>query len=80
MTVKEACAEIRAISNNMSLDYSEHYDDAVSAEQIIEDLEETIRQFHEIISKMKVLIAENFADKIFSDPEELEILKSLAER
>jgi hypothetical protein len=64
MTIKEACAEIRAIGNNMSLYYSEHYDDAASAEQIIEDLEETIRQFHEIISKMKSMTGQKLAQKL----------------
>lgn len=64
MTVKEACQEIRAISNNMSLDYSEHYDDAVSAEQIIEDLEETIRLFNEIISKMKSMSGMSYGSKM----------------
>lgn len=69
MTVKEALTEIRGITGNMWIDYIEHYNDSKSAEQIIEDLEETIREFNEIISKMKVLIAEKFADKIFSDPD-----------
>ena len=50
MTAQEAMQEVRAISNNMNLDYSEHY--SLTKEQIIDDLQETIRMFNEIIGKL----------------------------
>lgn len=50
MTAEEATKEIYAIANNMMLDYSceKH-----SEKYIIEDLEETIRLFNEIIKGLK---------------------------
>lgn len=77
MTAEDARNEAYAIAHNMALYYLRQKN---SKEEIIDDLEETIRLLAEIISKLKVSIAEDFADKIFSDPEELEILKSLAKR
>lgn len=52
MTVKEACFEIRAISYNMSLEYMEDYCWTAEKNAIIEDLEETIREFNNIIGKL----------------------------
>lgn len=46
MNPKEACKEIQGIANNMFLDYT---DNRKSAEDIKDDLEETIRMFNEII-------------------------------
>jgi len=54
MTIKEACKEIGAISNNMSLDYSYYFDGKTTKEDIIEDLQETIRMFNEIMEKLDV--------------------------
>lgn len=49
MTAQDAVKEIYAIANNMMLDYSceKH-----SEKYIIEDLQETIRLFNEIIGKL----------------------------
>ena len=49
MTAQEAIKEIYAIANNMILDYSweKH-----SEKYIINDLQETIRLFNEIIGKL----------------------------
>lgn len=52
MTVKEACFEIRAISYNMSLEYMEGYCWTSERNAIIEDLQETIRLFNDIIGKL----------------------------
>lgn len=49
MTAQEATKQIYAIANNMMLDYSF---DKHSGKYIIEDLEETIRLFNEIIGKL----------------------------
>ena len=54
MTVKDACQEIGAISHNMSLGYSYYFDGKTTKEDIIEDLQETIRLFNEIMEKLDV--------------------------
>lgn len=51
MTVKEAQQEVRAITNNLNLEYSEHY--SLTKEQIIDDLQEAVREFNEIIKGLE---------------------------
>lgn len=52
MTIQEACKEVRAIANNMGLDYCDYYDYKWTKEKIAEDLTENIRMLNYIIIQL----------------------------